>query len=941
MILAMDPIQSRHAFNVLAKSTQTFSRQTLSPINPKDQPPATPFGQADPRIKNSLPAIAYKAAFLSHHPSSHQPSASSIRFGSETPEKIGAILIPTAADTAYLNSLDTDSSLITQSASPFALDIAYANALNKASLQMKATIQKAEAIQKELNSPILLPQHAMIAATRAAMKELEQMGDFYPNRLDPVSAGVGQTRASGHILNGDEDRQPILQGFFKEELYRKEKHRQPFVYIDQPAPQGASISTMDVYNNIEIPSRVCYERTQMTAPQLYQLLQQLGKQLERDVTRNVNSETPENLDKLHQTLKQCLVQMVAQKGPKGYTADFINVLKENMLNEKQTTTQGSSNLKEILKNIQIEAQAIADFQLDNPAKMMDKLNELALEGHMPIQVKTQIRNEISRLQGQNNKDPDYEINRTWVDRALSLPWVKTPPKPIDLQEAKAILDRDHYDMEKVKRQILRFLATMKQNPTSKPKYLLFVGPPGVGKTSITKAIAEVLGRNYARISADGVTDEHEIKGHRKTYIGAMPGMIMDAMKRAGSANPVIVIDEVDKLGAGGDPKTQAAKQALISTLDPEQNKEYTDLYYNFPYDMSDVFFVLTANYEEQIPPALKDRVEVVRLERYDDSTKLEIAERHLLPQVLKQQGLTQDQVEIPRDVLEKVVQRYTREAGVRNLKRKINTLAEGATWERQISADPKSHPKITITPEMVEEEGYLGHPVFDVPKTIPGDMTGEVNGLGYTDYGGDTLPVQVNARSAKEFRIAQITGNLEKVMSESPKYVMSHLSTIADQLKLKEEFKHGADVDVHCPAAATPKDGPSAGVTITTAIVSELTGIPARKDVAMTGEVDGKGRVLPIGGVKEKVDAAYRAGIKVVLLPEENRKDISKVPEYQRKAVELVPVKTIKEVLQKALSEDPFYDSENPKAKQQGRKIGFQYASSPQPTVQHEKINAV
>jgi ATP-dependent Lon protease len=921
----MDPIQSRHAFNALAASAQKISRQKSS------HPQVQAESMATPSFKGALPGIAYKAAFMGS-----QTNQTSIRFGNnDGREKVGSILIPTAADTAYLNSLSTDGNLLTQPNSPFALDIAYANALQKASLQIKATIQKAEAIQKELNSPMLVPQHAMIAATRAAMKELEQMGDYYPNRLDPVSAGIGQTRALGHILNGDEDRQPILQGFFKEALYRKEKHRQPFVYIEQPVPQGNTISSMDVYNNIEIPSRVCYERTQMTAPQLYQLLQQLGKQLERDVTRNVNAETPENLDTLHQTLKQGLIEMVAQKGTKGYTADFINVLKE-----KQTASQGSSNLKEILKNIQIEAQAIADFQLDNPAKMMDKLNELAMEGHMPIQVKTQIRNEISRLQGQNNKDPDYEINRTWVDRALSLPWVKTPPKPIDLQEAKAILDRDHYDMEKVKRQILRFLATMKQNPTSKPKYLLFVGPPGVGKTSITKAIAEVLGRNYARISADGVTDEHEIKGHRKTYIGAMPGMIMDAMKRAGSANPVIVIDEVDKLGAGGDPKTQAAKQALISTLDPEQNKEYTDLYYNFPYDMNDVFFVLTANYEEQIPPALKDRVEVVRLERYDDNTKLEIAERHLLPQVLKQQGLTKDQVEIPRDVLEKVVQRYTREAGVRNLKRKINTLAEGATWERQISADPKAHPKITITPEMVEEEGYLGHPVFDVPKTIPGDMTGEVNGLGYTDYGGDTLPVQVNARPAKEFRIAQITGNLEKVMSESPKYVVSHLSSIAETLKLKDEFKHGADIDVHCPAAATPKDGPSAGVTITTAIVSELTGIKARKDVAMTGEVDSKGRVLPIGGVKEKVDAAYRAGIKLVLLPEENRKDISKVPEYQRKAVELLPVKTIKEVLEKALEANPFYNSESPKA-QPGRKIGFQPIISHPPSTPHEKTHAV
>jgi ATP-dependent Lon protease len=701
-------------------------------------------------------------------------------------------------------------------------------------------------------------------------------------------------------LNSDENRPPVLNGFVEEHLYRKVRARNVNVQGIRPEEKVNGLI------RAVMPAKVLYTDTDLSPGHLQMLLKGYRKRVIAEINRNLNTAPAEQQQKAELEMKDFVVAQHKAQGNKLFSATLLTGIAQQP--DDQLTSPLTHGLVQVMKDMRSEAESISNVATDDVNRLIERLDDLSAKGTMPKNVRLAIRREIERMAGQGERNPEADMVRAWVDRALSLPWEKSPDVPIDLKRAQAILDQDHYDMEKVKEHIISFLATRKQNPDAPPKYLCFVGGPGLGKTSISKSIAKALGRSFSRISVDGITDEHEIKGHRRTYVGAVPGMITEAIKSSGFNNPVLLVDEIDKLGGAGDPKSQAAKSAMLSVLDPEQNKEFTDSYYGFPYPLNDVFFILTANYEDQIPPALKDRVEVIRLDRYADETKFQIAKRHLLPRVMKHQGLKPDQFEITDDALNKIIQQYTREPGVRTLERKIRRVAEVVTTQRQKSDNPDAFPKVTVSAAELEQKAFLGPATFKKPKRITGEYTGEITGLAYTDYGGNTLIAQVNALPDRDWRVGTVTGNLQEVMRESASYSLGYLKTVMRQFKLKEDFEkaQGAAVDIHFPAAAVPKDGPSAGVTITTAIVSELTGIPVRPEVAMTGEIDIKGRVLPIGGLKEKVDAAYRAGITEVFIPQDNANDVNEIPPNQLQAVKIIPVKHIKEILTQALARDPF-----------------------------------
>jgi endopeptidase La len=790
---------------------------------------------------------------------------------------------------------------------PTEQDIKFLNACENGSPEFTQLFQTATIIQQKFHSPVLGLHHFALAAIDLAEKELNEKFQFaFPNRLDIIGSSPELPQLGRRFLNFF-PAPPHINGFIPEKLYRELTAENAQIPVHGPDEEG------NIVVKFEIPAKSYYIPGNLSQQNIRQLLKGLRLRLTNQVKQSLNTASPDDQTQMMNLLQKITIAahqkaMITKSDKKLYPAQLIQSIVEAGEAEMAKAPPAFKELYTLLKDIQEEAQVIATQSNNESEGLVSTLDELSASGHMPQKVRLQIRQEIERLARKDGKDPETDMIKTWVDRAMSLPWAKTPPVEIDLKKARTILDRDHYGMEDVKKRVIDYLATLKQNPNAKPKYLCFVGPPGTGKTSISRDIAEALGKNFERISVDGISDEHEIKGHRKTYIGAMPGMITEAVKRSKSLNPVVLIDEVDKLGGSGDPKVQAAKSALLSALDPEQNKEFQDLYYGFPFPLNDVFFILTANYIEQIPPALRDRVEVIQLDRYDDMEKYEIAKRHVVPQVLKNQGLSGNEIEITPEAIHKTIEQYTREAGVRVLKQKLGRLAEVVTTLRQSSDNPSQYPKVTITPEMVESPDYLGNPLFEKPGRISGKATGEINGLGYTDFGGSTLTAQVNATPADSWRTGNITGNLQEVMQESAKYSLGYLKAHHDTLALKDKFKDakGIEVDIHFPAAATPKDGPSAGAAITTCIVSEITGIPVRPEIAMTGEIDIKGNIRPIGGVKEKVDAAYRAGITEVFIPEQNKKDIPKIPEVQRQAVKIIPVSHINEILAKALQSNPF-----------------------------------
>jgi ATP-dependent Lon protease len=518
--------------------------------------------------------------------------------------------------------------------------------------------------------------------------------------------------------------------------------------------------------------------------------------------------------------------------------------------------------------------------------------------NLPANVLPEVERELSRFARMHPDSAEASVVRTYLDWIINLPWNTRTQDQIDLREAKKILDEDHYGLEKVKDRVLEYLAVRKlklerqqkgeipPEEVSKGPILLFVGPPGVGKTSIAKSIAKSLGRKYHRISLGGARDESDIRGHRRTYIGAMPGRIIQGMRQAGSKNPVILLDEVDKLGVSyqGDPAA-----ALLELLDPAQNKEFTDHYLGVPFDMSEVLFICTANFPENIPGPLFDRMELIEFTSYIEQEKLEIAKRYLLPRQMSENGLKENQVHITEAALMRLITHYTREAGVRNLEREIGTLLRKSA--RSILESGKKRVRITEA----DLEKYLGPARFQPESEARTPQIGVATGMFYTPVGGDIMFIEVSVMPGKGNLI--LTGQLGDVMKESARAALSYAKKNAARFGIPLERFDNSDVHIHVPAGAVPKEGPSAGIAITAALVSALAEIPVRNDVAMTGEITLTGRVLPIGGVKEKVLGARRAGIREVILPKQNQPDLSDIPAYLRQNLQFHFAEALDQVL--------------------------------------------
>jgi ATP-dependent Lon protease len=631
---------------------------------------------------------------------------------------------------------------------------------------------------------------------------------------------------------------------------------------------------------------------------------QLGKPIPQEVlVAAMNIEEPGRLADFvafHLNLrvdeKQAILEAVEPKERLDRTARFLRkeleILElgskiQDRVKEQMTKTQREYFLREQLKAIQQELG-----QYDEAQAEIDEYREKIVESGMPEEVAEKAVKEVGRLEKMPQAAAETSVIRTYLDWLTGLPWKVESEENLDLVAAQGVLDEDHYGLEKVKERVLEYLAVHSLTDKMRGPILCFVGPPGVGKTSIGRSIARALNRKFIRVSLGGVRDEAEIRGHRRTYVGALPGRIIQSINQVGSKNPVFMMDEIDKVGADfrGDPTS-----ALLEVLDPEQNYSFQDHYLEAPFDLSNVMFITTANLLDPIPAALKDRMEIIHFPGYTEEEKVHIARRYLIPKQLEENGLTAGKLDIADEALREIVRRYSREAGVRNLERSIAAICRQVA--RKVVEGKRSRYRVSQR----NLAKYLGPPKFSFGLAEERDEVGVATGLVWTEAGGDVIFIE--ATQMKGTGKLSLTGQLGDVMRESAEAAVSYIRANAQDLGIDPEFQAETDLHIHVPAAAIPKDGPSAGITMATALASVLIGCPVRREMAMTGEITLRGHVLPIGGLKEKLLAAHRAGIETVLIPKENVMDLDIVPEHVREDLDIVAVDTMDKVFARALKQ--------------------------------------
>ncbi|HKA88703.1 MAG TPA: endopeptidase La [Haliangiales bacterium] len=608
------------------------------------------------------------------------------------------------------------------------------------------------------------------------------------------------------------------------------------------------------------------------------------------ITSNLELQVDEKQDILETFELKTRMRKVLQ-----FLSRQLEVLKVREKINTQVQEEMGRNQREYVLRQQLKAIKEELGELDEAGGDLDEFKEKIALAKMPPEVEKVALKQFERLKVMQPSSAEYTVTRTYLEWLVELPWSISTEDKIEIQTVRDVLDADHYDLEKVKKRIVEYMAVRKLKNDKKGPILCLVGPPGVGKTSLGRSIARAIGRKFIRVSLGGVRDEAEIRGHRRTYVGSLPGRVIQGMKKAGTHNPVFVLDEIDKLGHDfrGDPAS-----ALLEVLDPEQNNSFSDHYLEVAFDLSKVMFIATANMLDPVPPALRDRLEIIELPGYTREEKRNIARQFLIPKQLEEHGINSEQLEMTDEGVEEIVDAYTREAGVRNLEREIANVCRGVAVK---VAEGKAAGKEIIRKDEIAE--YLGPQKFLPEAAERTSEPGVATGLAWTPVGGDILFIEVTRMPGKGSLV--MTGQLGDVMKESAQAAMSFVRSRAKWLGLEENFLEKTDVHVHIPAGAIPKDGPSAGVTMFVALVSLLTGKNVRPDVAMTGEITLRGNVLPVGGIKEKLLAAHRAGIKRVIIPERNVKDLVDVPDQAKREMEVMPVKRMDELLALALVELP------------------------------------
>ena len=745
--------------------------------------------------------------------------------------------------------------------------------------------------------PITVGRPASLAAVEAALASEDKTIAIFTQKSALVEEpkpddlySVGTAGIIKRMARSDEGMSILVQGFHRIERIGVILE-QPYLNVrvrilPEPQDTGTEVEALQravgdlgnrmialVQPQVQAGLNQIFSEVKKPLHQVYLLGSLLSLDLEKEITLLSAASQREALQLIH-----------------GYLTHEVQVLelRNQIASQAQTEItrqQREHMLRQQLRAIQSELGEQSPEQAD-----VAELHKRMEEAHLPELVAKEVDKELSRLERMSSAAPDYQITRAYVELTLELPWDKTTEDSLDLVHAREILDEDHFDLEEVKDRIIEHLAVMKLNPQAKGPILCFVGPPGVGKTSVGQSIARALGRRFERMSLGGLHDEAELRGHRRTYVGAMPGRIIRAIRQAGVKNPLLMLDEVDKLGRDfrGDPAA-----ALMEILDPAQNFEFRDNYLDLPFDLSSVFFITTANSLDTIPRPLLDRMEVLRLAGYSDEEKLAIAKRYLIPRRLSEAGVSAEQLTIPDATVARVIRRYTREAGVRELERLIGQIArKAATRIAQGNTDP-------MTVASTELTDLLGPERFFAEKARHELAPGVAVGLAWTEAGGDVLYVE--AALLPEGKDLTLTGQLGEVMQESAKAAKSYVWSRAQSLAISKETIRSSGVHIHVPAGATPKDGPSAGITLAAALASLYADRPARSDTAMTGEITLSGLVLPVGGIKEKVLAAHRAGIRRVILPADNQKDLAKLPAHVKSDMHFIFVEHIEEALAAAI----------------------------------------